>query len=212
MKKNTDFILTAILEIYPEKTPDVSVLTNLFAAGLDLLYLRSNAVTGIAWGKILNDLGSAFKERIIVPAFAGESVSTCQSIIHLKEKERKGLRPETLLPNQVYSTSVHHLPDMLDLPPCFRYVFYSPVFESISKPGYGPQYDLLAVKRTLEKLKLHNEELPIVIGLGGVKADNIKQVRETGLNGAALMGALWQAADPVQVFKEIKQALEISQL
>jgi thiamine-phosphate pyrophosphorylase len=208
MKKNTDFILSALLEIYPGIKPDISPLNNLFAAGLDLLYLRTNAGNSIAWGGILNDLKSEFQGKVIVPASAGEAVGSCQAILHVKEAERNGNQPKMILPNRVYSTSVHHLPDVLDLPPCFRYVFYSPVFESISKPGYRPEFDLLTVKRTIERLKENKEELPLIIGLGGVKAGNIKQVRETGLNGAALMGALWQAADPVQVFNEVKAALE----
>jgi thiamine-phosphate pyrophosphorylase len=209
MKKNENFILTALFEIYPGDKPDSGTLNNLFAAGLDFLYLRTNAAKGIAWSQMLNDLGPENKGKVMVPAYAWKEAGTEQAILHLKEADRKGNPPPMFQPNRVYSTSVHHLPDVLDLPPCFRYVFYSPVFESISKPGYSPKIDLLAVQRILDRLKRSKGQLPIIIGLGGIHADNVKQVRDSGLNGAALMGALWQGADPVQAFNDIRTALAI---
>jgi thiamine-phosphate pyrophosphorylase len=204
---NQKFYLAAILEVHPEKQPDYHVLNELFSNGLDLLYLRTSSSEEIAWNKILDNFHPEYRHRLIVPVSSREVFQETELIWHWKEAEREKLQPEIVPPANVYSTSVHHLSGIIDLPAAFRYVFYSPVFESISKPGYRPQHDLKTVKHTLENVQQIKGELPIIIGLGGITATNVKLVKELGFNGAALMGALWQASDSVQAFKEIKIAL-----
>ncbi|MDB5263675.1 MAG: thiamine monophosphate synthase [Adhaeribacter sp.] len=206
--KTANFHLAAFLDIYSEKQTEIGVLNTLFDTGLDLLYLRTNPNQEVAWKQVLKNINPEFQNRIIVPISAREVVQSSKLIGHWKEVERKSLQPKLMLPGSIYSTSVHHLPDILDLPLPFRYVFYSPVFESISKPGYIPQYNLKAVKHDLAMLPHEKEHLPFIIGLGGIKAENIKRVHELGFDGAAMMGALWQSPDPVQAFREIMKSLE----
>ena len=202
-----NFLLAAILEICPGRILDLDVLNNLFVAGLDLVYLRADSVAEVNWKSLIAKLNPAFKNRIIIPASASEFVPESALIGHWKEAERKELLPEMLRADKVYSTSVHHLPDILDLPACFRYVFYSPVFPSISKPGYQPQIDLVTLQQNLKTLRNKKTDLPYIIALGGMQADNVKQVKNFGFDAAAFMGALWQSADPGQAYKEIKEAL-----
>jgi len=203
---NKDFILAAILEIRRESTFDFEVLNNLFTADLDLVYLRTN-LNDVNWERLIAKINPAFSDRIIITVSAQEFKQKSDLIKHWKEAERKDYQPDMLPSDMVYSTSVHYLTDILDLPACFRYVFYSPVFPSISKPGYNPQISLITLKQDLEKLRKKNAELPQIIALGGVQAENVKKVKDTGFNGVALMGALWQVDDPVRAFKEIKKAL-----
>ncbi|GEO07248.1 hypothetical protein AAE02nite_49120 [Adhaeribacter aerolatus] len=209
IKKITKFRLAAFLEIYPGRPPAFSVLNELFSLGLDLLYLRTNSVQEIDWKYILNNINPAYQERVIVPVQAKEIVPEYNLIWHWKEAERKTMPPQMKLPANVYSTSVHALPNILNLLPAFRYVFYSPLFESISKPGYRPLHSPEEIKRTLLNLRQAKSKLPLIMGLGGITATNIKLVKELGLDGATLMGALWQAADPSQAFEKVKIALEI---
>jgi len=204
---NKDFILAAILEIKRESTFDIEVLHNLFTAGLDLVYLRTNPVNDVNWARVIAKINPACSDRIIIPVSAQEFKQKFDLIEHWKEAERKAHQPDVLPTDKVYSTSVHYLPDILDLPACFRYVFYSPVFPSISKPGYNPPTDLVTLKQDLEALKGRKAKLPQIIALGGIQAENVKEVKDAGFNGAALMGALWQADDPVRAFNEIKKAL-----
>jgi len=207
MPVDKDFIFAAILEIQRESTFDLEVLHNLFAAGLDLVYLRTNLVNDVNWVRIIAKINPTFSDRIIIPASSRAFGLKSKLIGHWKEAARKEHQPDMFLSDKVYSTSVHYLTDILDLPACFRYVFYSPVFPSISKPGYNPQIDLVTLKQDVIKLCEKKAELPQIIALGGIQAENVKEVKDAGFDGVALMGALWQSADPVQAFKEIKKAL-----
>lgn len=69
----------------------------------------------------------------------------------------------------------------------FDYVFLSPIFNSISKANYQSAFTLDQLY-TLAQRDIINEK---VIALGGISATNIKQVKEIGFGGAALLGTLW---------------------
>ncbi len=88
----------------------------------------------------------------------------------------------------------------------YDYVFISPVFNSISKPGYAAAIDLAGAAATREKMTAEHRSCPALIGLGGVGAEQISILRQYGFDGAAVLGGIWNAADPVSVFDEIMKA------
>lgn len=65
----------------------------------------------------------------------------------------------------------------------FDYIFLSPIFPSLSKPGYLPQY-------SFEELKAAASER--VYALGGVTAENLPIIKEAGFGGAAMLTDAWQ--------------------
>ena len=70
------------------------------------------------------------------------------------------------------------------------YVSLSPIFESASKPGYGPALGLD------ELADLAAKSVIPVLALGGVNVDNAAACLAAGANGVAVMGAVMAAADP----------------
>ena len=70
----------------------------------------------------------------------------------------------------------------------YAYVFISPLFDSISKKGYAANPSLLGLaQQVLRAAKIQTK----LIGLGGINAHNIGEVKKAGFGGVALMGALW---------------------
>lgn len=84
----------------------------------------------------------------------------------------------------VLSTSVHE-PDALAGISDFDYVFYGPVFRSISKPGYGPGSRPAGLPE-------RRPQQPLVIGVGGISPENIHELKKMNFDGAALLGSIWQ--------------------
>ena len=90
------------------------------------------------------------------------------------------------------------------------YVLLSPVFDSISKKDYHANY-------TSEELRKAHKAGIIdkkVIALGGIDADNIRQVKDYGFGGAAILGAIWDKFDTridsdfdkiIEHFKKLKK-------
>ncbi|HXB03124.1 MAG TPA: thiamine phosphate synthase [Opitutaceae bacterium] len=109
-------------------------------------------------------------------------------------------------------------------------VFFGPIFPSISKPGYTTELtvqvergvstrsfknkDLNASGRRVPPAELSSllnsrtpdERRTTVLALGGVTAGRLPQVRAFGFDGVAVLGAVWQADDPVAAFVELTSA------
>ncbi|MFA5058378.1 MAG: thiamine phosphate synthase [Opitutaceae bacterium] len=87
-------------------------------------------------------------------------------------------------------------------------VFFGPMFSSISKPGHGPRPELsLAELSALLARRTSAEQRTAVLALGGVTAQNLSRCRDLGFDGAAVLGAVWQAPDPVDAFHKLQAAL-----
>mmetsp|Transcript_11192 Transcript_11192/g.33565 ORF Transcript_11192/g.33565 Transcript_11192/m.33565 type:complete len:233 (+) Transcript_11192:154-852(+) len=81
------------------------------------------------------------------------------------------------------------------------YAFLSPIYDSISKQGYGAA----AFERNQLQATLANCPTPIV-ALGGITAGRLNDLRICGFAGAAVIGSVWQAADPVEAYEQLQQA------
>jgi thiamine-phosphate pyrophosphorylase len=80
------------------------------------------------------------------------------------------------------------------------YATISPIFPSVSKPGYLPTFGLHELA-----LLVTDASLP-VIALGGVTAANAVDCLSAGAAGVAVMGAVMAAPDPAAVIGTILEA------
>ena len=79
------------------------------------------------------------------------------------------------------------------------YLFISPLFDSISKPGYRSGLD---PEETFSRLAHHDGR---IVALGGISADTITQVERLGFDGAAVLGAVWSVDEGrIDVEKSLK--------
>lgn len=118
--------------------------------------------------------------------------------IHLKESVRNSYT-EIGDGVKTISTSLHRIEDASTLTHSFEYVFYSPLFKSISKENYGTNTTGEALTKTVAELKKRTS-IPI-IGLGGINEENIALVKSSGFDGAAVLGAVWESENPVRAFE-----------
>ncbi|MDE6540404.1 MAG: thiamine phosphate synthase [Muribaculaceae bacterium] len=84
------------------------------------------------------------------------------------------------------SVSCHSLAE-LDAHPEADYMFLSPVYDSISKPGYKSVFSPAAVAGSTGRR---------VFALGGVTPERLPELRAAGFGGAALLGCVWGAGSP----------------
>jgi thiamine-phosphate pyrophosphorylase len=98
--------------------------------------------------------------------------------------------------------SVHSALEAARTDPAADYVTLSPIFPSISKPGYGPALGIHGLADVVARARV-----PIV-ALGGVTADNLAPCFAAGAAAAAVMGAVMAAADPEAATAALVRALE----
>ena len=136
---------------------------------------------------LLNGIAPRFYDRIALHQFHEIAADYGIKRLHYTKKEREASGREQwqtqLNDGFTLSTSIH---DMLILPglEAFDYVFYGPVFDSISKPDYQSK---LAADFKLVKTDIK----PKVIALGGVNLSNLTRLKTMGFDGAAVLGTLW---------------------
>ncbi|MBO9637556.1 MAG: thiamine phosphate synthase [Siphonobacter aquaeclarae] len=179
------FLLVAITE---DEGLSPELVQRLFESGLDYLYWRSAAPTDA-----LSSLPAAYVSRILV---ARET--PIPFLRHSKEQERDAK-------SHSFSTSIHRLFDWPGL--SADMVFFSPVFPSISKPGYGPTAPLAETAAEISRIRQEIPVLPLLIALGGVTPANVRMLVAAGFDGAAVMGTLWQAPDPVAALRALQNAV-----
>lgn len=86
--------------------------------------------------------------------------------------------------NGLVSRSMHTIDELRTLAHGYDYVFISPVYPSISKPGYKPEF-------TISQLRPYLGER--IYALGGVTPGRLDELESAGFGGAAMLGALWKA-------------------
>ncbi|MCX6218820.1 thiamine phosphate synthase [Spirosoma sp.] len=196
MNKNP-FLLVGITDGSPQSL-DIPTIQALLTGGLDFLYWRAPADSAG-----LTQLSAGFQSSVLLPATKGSDVPASFRW-HLKDTDRQAA---TFIAGFPFSTSVHALSEWPKLAGQVDMVFYSPLFPSISKPGYGPSSSLEIIGQEVSAIRQRHKDLPRLIGLGGIQAENVALVRRAGFDGVALMGALWQAPDAVDALNQIRKAL-----
>ncbi|MFA6286811.1 MAG: thiamine phosphate synthase [Opitutaceae bacterium] len=100
------------------------------------------------------------------------------------------------------SRAVHDLATLRASLDAYDRLLVSPIFPSFSKPGHAPDARLAPAKlKSILALPRRAE----VIALGGIDASRIPACRELGFDGIAVLGAIWQAADPTAAFFTIQK-------
>lgn len=101
-----------------------------------------------------------------------------------------------------YGYSAHSFEEIIELQSEFTHFFLSPVYTSISKPDYNPNYSA----EQLEKFLGDHSELK-VIALGGINSENIQRTLSMGFEGLAMLGNIWEKDEPAVEYSKLQKRL-----
>jgi len=172
-------------------------LEGMLAAGLPKLHIRKPGGEEKGIERLLDRLHSRWAQRLVLhgdPSLA-ERYGIPQ--IHCTMQAWK----EGAAARGLVSASFHSWQGVIELGAGLEYAFLSPLFDSISKPGYlaGPGL-----------LKKPAGSLPCkIMGLGGIDKDTVLAVVDNGWDGAVLLGWIWE--DPntaVKRYEEIQRIID----
>jgi thiamine-phosphate pyrophosphorylase len=188
------------------------VLAELLAQDLGRLHLRKPGWTATQLEALIQALPSQFYSRLVLHSYPHLVHQYQLGGLHLTERARAAAwrRPQ-LLPGQTLSTSFHSLAEINQHRRRYDYVFLSPIFDSLSKAGYASNFDLGDLQRFFQAQATRAGYHPPVLALGGIEAPTIGLAQQVGFAGAAVLGAVWQSADPVAAWRQVTQASAASQ-
>ena len=182
------------------------IITALFEEGLDILHLRKPHTAPMYAERLLSLIPEQYHKRIVVHGH-----------FYLKDEYRlKGIHLSERNPNVPgnykghLSRTCHSLEDIKANKKGHEYLFLNPVFNENSKQSYMGNYTPLELRKA-HKAGIIDKK---VIALGGIDADNIRQVKDYGFGGAAILGAIWDKFDTridsdfdkiIEHFKKLKK-------
>lgn len=174
---------------------EFQIIHQLFEEGLTLLHVRKPTYSEKEMRSFLSKIDDELYSKLVLHEQHHLAQEFNINSIHLKEKERIEVSENFQKTVSYLSTSVHNINDFNELPTCFDGAFLSPVFESISKVGYGKNSSIL---ETIKNRTNFNIQL---VALGGITENNIKMALDSGFYSVALLGSIWLSDNPIQKFK-----------
>jgi thiamine-phosphate pyrophosphorylase len=174
------------------------IINRLFEAGLKIFHLRKDNLGKVETEAYLKDINVIYHDRIALHRHHELVVDYNLKRVHLPEKVRKAGHCQFSSGSILKSTSIHRLGELTTLTG-YDYTFFSPVFNSISKPGYnGIVKDDFEVEKGSAQTR--------VIALGGIDHTNIQKTKDMKFDGVAILGNIWN--DPSQALENFHNIKE----
>jgi len=180
------------------------LVTEMLALGLARFHVRKPEWDRIQMLNYIATIPERFHSRLVLHSHHSLVSELGLGGMHLTAAIRTaGRTRRPTRPGQMLSTSFHSLAEISQHRRRYDYVFLSPIFNSLSKQGYEAAFNLAEVAATLRQLQQRANPGLQVIALGGIEGHRLAAVRRAGFAGAAVLGAVWQQADPVAAFRAL---------
>jgi thiamine-phosphate pyrophosphorylase len=190
-----------IVVISPESADprEVPSMEGFFAAGLERYHVRKPAWSAAELEAWVRALPVTWRPRIVVHEHHGLARELGLGGSHEKGDSQRASGP---------SRSCHDLRALRRYLSSFGDVIFGPVFPSISKEGYAPSPSFPWPELSALLAGRPAQGSARVLAIGGVTAERLARCAELGFDGAAVMGAVWSAPDPVAALRKIMAAAE----
>lgn len=180
---------------------ETAAMASFFAAGLERYHVRKPRLEARSLEAWLRDLPRAWRSCLVLHSHHELVHRLGLAGCHYREADLVSGLPALGRCRQA-SRSCHDLANLESSLGCWSYVLFAPVFSSLSKPGHGPSpgFSEEALGRIL-RTDTAARRATKVFALGGVSPERLARCRELGFDGAALLGGVWQAADPAAAYR-----------
>jgi hydroxymethylpyrimidine kinase/phosphomethylpyrimidine kinase/thiamine-phosphate diphosphorylase len=178
----------------------------MLSTGKELLHIRPGDLDEASFLDYLKAIPSSFYSRIVIHGHYKLAPDLGLRGIHLTEKARNAGIWKKITGGDykgTISASFHRLAELTADPFPYSYVFLSPVFPSLSKPGYK---GVLETDELPGFLKTKSSVIP-VFALGGITEQTISTAQKMGFDGAVAYGTIWQSNNPAATLETIRSGI-----
>jgi len=171
---------------YPKNLKnEVEAITALFENGLEVLHVRKPAFSEEEMQQWIESIDAKYHKQMTMHSHLSLVGKMKLRGVHFTSYNRH-LIDDYSTSTCPKSISVHSMSELINLSDAFSYALLSPVFESITKEGYGP-----AISQDVLKKYLSVKHKVPVLALGGIESNNVDVAKKLGFNGVVLHGHLW---------------------
>jgi thiamine-phosphate pyrophosphorylase len=154
----------------------------LFRLGVDTLHLRKPSAPVAEVAQLLAALPERWHPRIMLHDVDLTAQFALRGL-HLNAR-----RPQAPAGFRgCLSAACHTWEELAARRPTVDYCFLSPIYDSISKPGYESHFSLPSLRRAQTDGLLDER----VVAMGGVTLERIPELAALGFGGVALLGDVW---------------------
>ncbi|WP_298301062.1 thiamine phosphate synthase [Hydrotalea sp.] len=195
----------------PENLPNETVMINqMFELGLERLHIRKPKAGIEDYRKYLDQINPIYHHLISVHAFP-ELLKDFTTIgFHCTGKIiNNSTKMDFVFSNnpKIISASFHSWEELKNNNYPFDYIFISPIFNSMSKPGYTGNIAINRIQSSRLAIKMEKKFCPKIIGLGGISETNMHVLYNAGFEGVAIIGNIWLMPNAVTRFILLKNYL-----
>lgn len=176
------FLKIAITPDYKYKGEATAIQQILSSGEFDIVHIRKPDVSASDIEALINEINPSFRKRLTLHDCFDLAQKYGLGGVHLNKRNPN---PPGSWKGRI-SISCHSPEECLDKGK-LDYATLSPIFPSISKPGYNPIYDKSSIKKLLA-----TSNRPAIIALGGITSEKIPIVKAIGFEGYAILGAAWK--------------------
>lgn len=168
------------------KADEIQWATAFINEGIEALHIRKPGLSIEAMREYLIPLVEAgFANKLILHSHYSLAAEWALRGIHLKESTRLQALSDDFNSLSL-SISTHSAAQLILLPAeKYSYAFLSPIFPSISKPGYSPTLSQSEIANAITQARTPT------IALGGITPGRMENVMQMGFAGIAAIGAFW---------------------
>ena len=180
------------------------LIEEILKAGCKNVILREKDLTEREYEQLVNSflaLFKIYKANLIIHKFL--QIAAKYSLpIHLTSKQNVKEARKKLGENIIIGKSCHSFNEAIKAEEeGANYITLGPVFESISKEGYGRKISLEELNKVCKTLKIR------VYALGGITPKNLHLCFKSGCYGIAVLGYVVMSENPAERVKELINAI-----
>jgi thiamine-phosphate pyrophosphorylase len=185
--------------------PSTEIIERACAAGCRWISLREKDLSEqeqLAMFESLRATIQKYGVRATIHGSAHSAKSAAAAGVHLAAGADPTVARATLGREALIGLSVHSPVELDDVTlGAVDYVVAGPVYETASKPGYGPALGPKGIAAIVAV-----SDVP-VIAIGGIVPRNVSQLMKAGAAGVAVMGSVMRSAAPEQEILQLLAAL-----
>ena len=192
--KLPDPALLLVTDRHQARRPLADVVGAAFAAGCRWISLREKDLPEdeqVPLARVLLPLARRHGAILTIHGEAALAKLAGTDGVHLPSGSDPVAARALIGPGKLLGVSIHTVPEAEAIDPgVVDYALAGPAFETVSKPGYGPEIGRKGLAEIARAARVP------LLAIGGINTVRIAEVIATGCAGVAVMGGVMRAADP----------------